>query len=109
MATEGGAPVKLNPDLPENGSILSYGISPAGRVVYRGDQETDGLLELFSVGVLGGASTKLNGELPPDGRVYDWLISPAGSPPGTRREISPIELCTITTPPGARPKSLRSA
>ena len=56
-------------------------ISPDGAtVVYRADQDTDGVFELYSVPITGGAPTKLNGPLIPGGDVQSgFQISPDGA------------------------------
>ncbi|MDV6029538.1 MAG: hypothetical protein F9B45_05410 [Phycisphaera sp. RhM] len=54
-------PIRLNPALVEGGDIWTFKISPdSGRVVYWGDQETEGSHELFSVPITGGISVKLS-------------------------------------------------
>ena len=60
----------------------SYQVSPDGStVVYRADQDTDDVTELYSVPIGGGAVTKLNGALPAGGSVFysGYQISPDGS------------------------------
>jgi Tol biopolymer transport system component len=77
-----GAGVKLNRPLTASGSVLRFALSPDGsRVVYRADQDTDGVVELYSVPITGPALTgvKLNGSLVSGGGVSDvFLISPDG-------------------------------
>jgi Tol biopolymer transport system component len=66
-------------DVDYNGRIP---ISPDGsRVVYRADQVTDGVNEIFSVPTAGGTPIKLNGPLATNGDVksYGYQISPDGS------------------------------
>jgi Tol biopolymer transport system component len=66
----GGDSTKLNGPLVAGGNVTNPGfeISPDGqRVIYRADQETDGVLELYSVAIGGGPVTKLNGPLVPGG------------------------------------------
>ena len=63
----GAGLVKLNTALPFGGDVDSYGFqfSPDGsRVLYRADQETDNVLELYSVAAGGGTPVKLNTPLP---------------------------------------------
>ena len=51
-------------------------------VVYRTDQDTTDVYELYSVPITGGTSTKLNGILTPDGNVFannNFQISPDSS------------------------------
>ncbi len=69
----GGIPVKLNADLVAGGDVFSeyYAISPdSSRVVYRADQETDGVDELYSVPITGGTPVKLNADLVAGGNVH---------------------------------------
>lgn len=59
------------------GDVYSFAISPDGsRVVYRADQDTDFVDELYSIPIAGGTSTKLNGTLPLNGDTTTYLISP---------------------------------
>jgi hypothetical protein len=77
-----GDAVRLNKPLVENGDISEYfAISQnSERVVYRADQETDEVYELYSVPLSGPAEqgVKLNGVLVPGGTILfdDFLISP---------------------------------
>ncbi len=82
----GGAVTKLNPPLVANGDVSSsdsFSISADGsRVVYRADQETDEVFELWSVAIAGGPATKLNPALVTDGDVGSGAsvrISPTGT------------------------------
>jgi len=76
----GGTPVKLNGSLPAGGNVLdpttlvpSFGMSPdSTTVVYLADQETDEVIELYSVSIGGGPATKLNGSLTGAGDVLPW-------------------------------------
>lgn len=74
----GGA--KLNLPLVTGGKVHDFQISPdSKRVVYRADQQTDGVDELYSVAVNGPASSsiKLNGGLAPGKNVLrGFQISP---------------------------------
>ena len=56
-----------------------------GRVVYSADQETDEVVELFSVPLAGGAFLKLNPSLVPNGDTYAFELSP-NSARSTARE-----------------------
>jgi Tol biopolymer transport system component len=73
------AGIKLNGALVALGNVIQFQISPDGsRVVYRADQQTDTVLELYSV-PLGGpaaAGIKLNGALVAGGNVGFFQISP---------------------------------
>jgi Tol biopolymer transport system component len=84
IAGPASAGVKLNPLLPTGGDVGSgFVISPDGsRVVYRADQDTDGVYELYSVPIAGPASAgvKLNPSLPSGGDVQTGFdVSPDGS------------------------------
>ncbi|MEM1119869.1 MAG: DPP IV N-terminal domain-containing protein [Bacteroidota bacterium] len=76
----GGTSTKLNPNFPDNNrDVADFGVqvSPDGsKVIYGSDQETDGLLELFSVPINGGTAVKLN-------------PTPSNSIDPARAEISP--------------------
>lgn len=77
--------IKLNPPLTSGGDVgngdladIVFYVSPDGkRVVYHADQDTDNVLELYSVPVDGPATAtiKLNPPLPPDGDV-NWSNGP---------------------------------
>jgi len=60
----GGMPIKINPNLVSGRSIpLSDGFQVSGdgqHVIYRADQDTENIIELFSVPLSGGTPTKLN-------------------------------------------------
>ena len=80
----GGGPIKLNMALPSGGEVTDVGLqfSPDGsRVLYLADQETNGVIELYSVAAGGGTPVKLNTALPSGGDVYSSGIqfSPDGS------------------------------
>lgn len=87
LPTMGGQPMRLNPPLVTGGNVASiYGLpgtdfqvnSESKEVVYRADQETDGVYELFSVPIGGGQAIKLNAPLVKDGHVETFSISPNG-------------------------------
>ena len=75
-------PVKLNDEMVEGGSLNDFGsgfqIAPDGsRVVYRADQDTDEVQELYSVPLDGSdTAAKLNDPLPDGGGAYSYAISP---------------------------------
>jgi Tol biopolymer transport system component len=73
------AEIKINGALVFIGNVINFLISPdSRRVVYRADQETDNVFELYSV-PLGGPATagiKINGALAALGNVGNFLISP---------------------------------
>ena len=64
-------PVHAEPPLPADGDIRGLiGITPdSSTVVYKADQETDELVEIYQVPIAGGAASKLNGELVAGGSV----------------------------------------
>ena len=82
----GGTPTKLNGPMVAGGDLgdaaaflsSSFSISPdSSRVVYVADQDTDNILELYSVPITGGTPTKLNGPLVAvGGDVFVFSISP---------------------------------
>src|SRR5439155_9878102 len=71
----GGTPVRLNAPLVPGGDVVdsppgysvpanTFMITPDGtRVVYRADQDTNDVIELYSVPIGGGTPVKLNGPL----------------------------------------------
>ena len=72
VASTGGLPVKLSGAFPISGSVdgNSPRFSPdSSRIIYRGDQQTDQVFELYGVPAAGGAITKLNGTLANGGDV----------------------------------------
>jgi Tol biopolymer transport system component len=72
VPSAGGVATKLNGPLVAGGDVTSIGLafSPDGsRVLYRADQTTDELYEIFSVPSAGGVATKLNGSLVVGGDV----------------------------------------
>ncbi len=92
VPVQGGSVTKLNPPLVANGDVLGDSTSTAllqegpqvtpdsSRVVYRADQVTDTVNELFSVPVGGGAVTRLNPPLLSGRDVFAFDISPDGQP-----------------------------
>lgn len=80
-ATASADPVnrKISGTMPSFGDVFgipSAQISPDGQmVVYRADQDVDGVDELYSVPATGGVITKLNGPLVNGGKVIDFHIS----------------------------------
>ena len=83
IAGPASAGVKLNGPLVAGGGVLSdlsaFGISAnSTRVVYRADQQTDEVVELYSVPIAGPASSgvKLNGGLVTGGDVRGFKLSP---------------------------------
>ena len=75
----GGVPTKINGALVANGDVASYALAPAGRaVVYRADQQSDGVYELWSAQLSGGSATKISGTMTAGGDVVTYAISPDG-------------------------------
>jgi dipeptidyl aminopeptidase/acylaminoacyl peptidase len=72
-----GATVRLNRDLPPDGFVFDFQITPnSQRVLYVADQDSFRVFELYSVGVSGGTPVKLNDEFNINGDVFDFAISP---------------------------------
>jgi Tol biopolymer transport system component len=72
VPSAGGVPTKLNGSLVSGGDVFVNGFvfSPdSSRVLYRADQTTDEVFEIFSVPSAGGVATKLNGTLVAGGNV----------------------------------------
>jgi Tol biopolymer transport system component len=80
-ALAGGPPVLLNDPLVPGGRVLDFLVSPISpMVVYRADQEADGVFELFSVPLDGYPVVRLNAPLVPGGAIsHGYQISPDGS------------------------------
>jgi Tol biopolymer transport system component len=84
VASSGGTILKLSAPLPVSGSVDANSpvFSPnSSRIIYRADQQTDQVFELYTVPATGGATTKLNGTLVNGGDVGGGglLYSPDGS------------------------------
>lgn len=74
---------KLNAPLSQGRNVLDFLLAPRnGRVIYRADQEVDGVLELFSVRLGGGGRVKLNVPLPPGWFVVEPAVSSDTLPVG---------------------------
>ena len=74
-ATEG---LKINGSLVLGGEVIDFKVSPdSSRVVYRADQDTDYVDELYSVPIAGPSDTdiKLNGLLVTGGEVVTYALS----------------------------------
>ncbi len=71
----GGNPLRISADLPVDGFINRFTITPdSQRVVYIGSQETRGLSEIYSVPLTGGTPIKLSGDLSgTDGARGFWI------------------------------------
>ncbi len=74
----GVPPVPLNASMPAYGSVMDfYKISPDGAwVVYRADQETDAVGELYRDSLTGGALAKLNTGALSGRSIPDFKITP---------------------------------
>jgi hypothetical protein len=80
LASPAEAATQLNPAPIAGGDVLRFQISPDGsRVIYRADQNTDGVDELFSVPIAGGTATRLNQPLVAGRAVLAFAISPDSS------------------------------
>jgi Tol biopolymer transport system component len=76
----GGTPVRLNGDLPLNGSLSSFVVTPDGsQVVYVASQDSAAATEVYVVPITGGNSVKLNDPLVAGGFVWYAQISADGS------------------------------
>lgn len=74
-----GTTVKLNAPIVAGGDVGTTRISPDNTtVVFRADQDVDGVLELFSVPLEGGTVTRLNAVLLPGESVDFCSIGPDG-------------------------------
>lgn len=106
-------PVRLNARLVNQGDVdYDFQISPdSTQVVYRADQNTDGLSELFSVAIQGGNTPqRLNTDLPNGGGVdFDFQISPDGARVVYRADqnkVDEFELFSTPITGGATPTRL---
>ncbi len=73
VAIGGGTPTRLNGALVSGGDVSDFPImlsSDGNTVVYRADQDTDEVFELYSAPIGGGTETKLNGSLVSGGDVF---------------------------------------
>jgi hypothetical protein len=78
---DGGSVIRLNGFLVSEGDVLDFQVTPGGeRALYRADQQTAGLEELYTVSVMGGAAVKLSPALVADalGVARDWTLAPSG-------------------------------
>ena len=75
-----GAVTRINGTMNAGGNVTTLLFSPdSSRVVYRADQQSDEVFELYSVPSAGGSAVKLNGALTPGGDVGADEISPDSS------------------------------
>ncbi len=75
-----GAVTRINGTMNAGGNVTRLLFSPdSSRVVYRADQQSDEVFELYSVPSAGGSAVKLNGALTPGGDVDAYEISPDSS------------------------------
>ncbi len=78
----GGSAVKLNGPLVAGGEVSSSDVqfsSDSSRVLYKADQNTDEVVEVFIVPTTGGTAVRLNGSLVPGGDVSVVQLSPDSS------------------------------
>lgn len=78
----GGVATKLHPPLAADRDVdvFNLHISPdSSRVVYRADQDTNQVFEIYSAPIAGGATTKLNNALPTNGVIFRSEITPDAS------------------------------
>jgi len=101
------AGVKLNGTFVAGGGVSkSFAISPdSSRVVYKANQQTAAVLELYSVPISGPASAgvKLNGALVANGEVLNWAISPDSSRVVYRADQQTDEVWELYSVPLAGP------
>jgi Tol biopolymer transport system component len=82
LAAQGG---RLSATLVPGGDVVEFQLAPDGtRLVYRADQDVDGVFELYGVSLDGGTPVRLNGALVAGGSVgrdfeHAFRISPDGS------------------------------
>jgi len=104
-------PVKLNPSLVSGGHVWEFGITPDGsRVIYKADQETHSVAELYSVPAGGGSAVKISGYLvgtDTQTGVHEWSVCPDGKrvvfrAPGD--EVGKDELYSVPVGGGTRTK-----
>src|SRR5262245_34155482 len=68
---------RLSGAMPPGGDVRSHAVSPDGkRVVYLADQDSDEVVELWSVPTAGGPPVQLNGSLVSAGDVSKFRIVP---------------------------------
>ncbi|MEQ8234757.1 MAG: hypothetical protein RKL32_23845 [Gammaproteobacteria bacterium] len=101
------APVRLNAPLPPGGQVLRpVEVSPDGmRAVYRAEQDSAGVVELYSVPVDASlAPARLNGPLAPGGGVDQFTVTPDGTrvfylaqQDSTRRELYSVPIAGGST------------
>ena len=78
----GGTPTRISGDLVDGGVVDFFGFllsSDGTRVVYRADQDTDNVFELYSVPIVGGTPTRISGDLVDGGDVFGFQLSSDGS------------------------------
>ena len=67
--------------------MTDYTIAPGGHVVYRADQESDDVFELFVTDLDGNPARKLNPPLALGGDVVDFVVSPDGRRVAFRAQV----------------------
>jgi len=83
--SDGSDWTKLNPTLVSGGSMSNYFETPyawspdGSKIVYRVDQEIQGMYELYTVNPDGSGCVKLNAEFIEEGDVLDFEWSPDGN------------------------------
>ncbi len=84
--------VKLSATLTNGGDVDDFLMSPDGStIVYAADQDTDGVVELYSVPVAGGTVTKLNGTLVSGGNVSNSTSFGPSISPDSSRVVYPAD------------------
>ncbi|MBX7157627.1 MAG: hypothetical protein K1X66_04490 [Verrucomicrobiae bacterium] len=76
----GGSWIRLNGDLVPGGNVnFNFLLSPEGYVVYRADQDVDGMEELYSTKLDGTDNIKLNAPFNSKGKIFNMALNPQGN------------------------------
>jgi Tol biopolymer transport system component len=103
-----GTDTKLNGVLTAGGNVGDFQISPdSARVIYRADQNTDNVAEIYSVAISGptGSEIKLNKNLTAGGGVYEFQIGPDSSRVVYRADQDADEVFELYSVPLAGPSN----
>ncbi len=73
-------PVQFTPQLVPGGEVFGFQILPGGgRVVYRAEQDTDRVADLYTIKIDGTGSLKLNPDMGSEADVLSFDVTPDGS------------------------------
>lgn len=103
---------KLNADLVAGGTITSYALAGANKVVYMGDQDTNNIDELYSVNTDGTSRVKLNAALGATSDVFAYSVSVDGTKVVFTADMDTDnvqELYSVDVVGGAPPTKLNAA